>query len=165
MSEDDCIKASLNEMKLEPADNDLVDVPQVSGVRKTDKVKSNEKHKLTLHCRARCSQHNLSISLSLSLGHFLPPPPTETLRYILFLSRVMILIACPLQIRAILTESVSPESHRTVESILEQVHKLSTLDKLLLYLKLPTGRPAEACDPLRQPLNPLGSRSDWIYSV
>ena len=63
------------------------------------------------------------------------------------------------QIRAILSESVSPESHRTVESILEQVHKLSTLDKLLLYLKLPTGRPAEACDPLRQPLNPLGSRS------
>ena len=46
MSEDDCIKASLNEMKLEPADNDLVDVPQVSGVRKTDKVKSNEKRKL-----------------------------------------------------------------------------------------------------------------------
>ena len=106
----------------------------------------------------------------LSLGHFLSTPPTPhdgtgTLHYILFLSRVMILIACPLQIRAILTESVSPESHRTVESILEQVHKLSTLDKLLLYLKLPTGRPAEACDPLRQPLNPLGSRSDWIYSV
>ena len=51
-----------------------------------------------------------------------------------------------------------------------QVHKLSTLDKLLLYLKLPTGRPAEACDPLRQPLNPLGSRSEiqltinWIRS-
>ena len=77
----------------------------------------------------------------------------------------MILIACPLQIRAILTESVSPESHRTVESILEQVHKLSTLDKLLLYLKLPTGRPAEACDPLRQPLNPLGSRSGQIYEI
>lgn len=109
VSEDDCIKASLTEMKLEPADNDL-DIPQVSGARKADKI------------------------------------------------------------RAILTESVSPESHRTVESILEQVHKLSTLDKLLLYLKLPTGRPAEACDPLRQPLNPLGSRSEiqltinWIRS-
>lgn len=37
MSEDDCIKASLTEMKLEPADNDL-DIPQVSGARKADKV-------------------------------------------------------------------------------------------------------------------------------
>ena len=39
MSEDDCIKASLTEMKLEPADNDL-DIPQVSGARKADKVNS-----------------------------------------------------------------------------------------------------------------------------
>ena len=39
MSEDDCIKASLTEMKLEPADNDL-DIPQVSGARKADKVDS-----------------------------------------------------------------------------------------------------------------------------
>jgi len=74
------------------------------------------------------------------------------------------------KIRAILTDHVSPESHRTVENILDQVHKLPTLDKLLLYLKLPTGRPAEVCDPLRQPLNPLGSRSEiqltinWIRS-
>jgi hypothetical protein len=36
---------------------------------------------------------------------------------------------------------------------------LSALDKLLLYLKLPSGRPADT-DPLRQPLNPLGSR--WV---
>ena len=39
VSEDDCIKASLTEMKLEPADNDL-DIPQVSGARKADKVDS-----------------------------------------------------------------------------------------------------------------------------
>ena len=37
VSEDDCIKASLTEMKLEPADNDL-DIPQLSGARKADKV-------------------------------------------------------------------------------------------------------------------------------
>ena len=37
VSEDDCIKASLTEMKLEPADNDM-DIPQVSGARKADKV-------------------------------------------------------------------------------------------------------------------------------
>ena len=36
--------------------------------------------------------------------------------------------------------------------------KLTALDKLLLYLKLPGGRPADVVDPLRQPLNPLGSR-------
>ena len=75
----------------------------------------------------------------------------------------ILLISDKFQIRAILTENVSPESHRTVENILEQVNKLSTLDKLLLYLKLPTGRPAEACDPLRQPLNPLGSRFAQIF--
>ena len=130
MSEDDCIKASLTEMKLEPADTDM-DTPQVSGARKADKVGESQK---------LYSYFTLLNSDNLSVSNLISPLPT-------------------FQIRAILTESVSPESHRTVESILEQVHKLSTLDKLLLYLKLPTGRPAEACDPLRQPLNPLGSRS------
>jgi len=109
MGDDDCLKPSLTEMKLEPADNDG-DLIQSPNIRKADKI------------------------------------------------------------RAILTETVSPESQRSVETILEQVHKLSTLDKLLLYLKLPTGRPADTCDPLRQPLNPLGSRSEiqltinWIRS-
>ena len=40
MSEDDCIKASLTEMKLEPADTDM-DTAQVSGARKADKVKAS----------------------------------------------------------------------------------------------------------------------------
>ena len=41
---------------------------------------------------------------------------------------------------------------------------MSPLDKLLLYLKLPSGRPADA-DPLRQPLNPLGSRSEIQLTI
>ena len=45
-----------------------------------------------------------------------------------------------------------------------QVSLLSPLDKLLLYLKLPSGRPADA-DPLRQPLNPLGSRSEIQLTI
>ena len=78
------------------------------------------------------------------------------------------------QIRQIIAEQTSAESARAVEGILEQVSpvssaslyctlnclqvaKLGTLDRLLLYLKLPTGRPSDI-DPLRQPLNPLGSR-------
>ena len=42
--------------------------------------------------------------------------------------------------------------------------KLTALDKLLLYLKLPSGRPNDI-DPLRQPLNPLGSRSEIQLTI
>ena len=42
--------------------------------------------------------------------------------------------------------------------------KLTTLDKLLLYLKLPNGRQSDI-DPLRQPLNPLGSRSEIQQTI
>ena len=89
------------------------------------------------------------------------------------------------KIRQIVNEHTSAESQKTVESILDQVlyqlsvyfftcciHQnentqvslLSPLDKLLLYLKLPSGRPADA-DPLRQPLNPLGSRSEIQLTI
>ena len=84
------------------------------------------------------------------------------------------------KIRQIVNEHTSAESQKTVESILDQVAKiilevflikingqvslLSPLDKLLLYLKLPSGRPADA-DPLRQPLNPLGSRSEIQLTI
>ena len=84
------------------------------------------------------------------------------------------------KIRQIVNEHTSAESQKTVESILDQVTKiilevfltkingqvslLSPLDKLLLYLKLPSGRPADA-DPLRQPLNPLGSRSEIQLTI
>jgi len=43
----------------------------------------------------------------------------------------------------------SPDSKQAVIRILDQVNELSTAEKLLLYLKLPTGRSGKL-DPLRQ---------------
>ena len=43
----------------------------------------------------------------------------------------------------------SPDSKHTVMRILDQVNELSTAEKLLLYLKLPTGKSGNL-DPLRQ---------------
>jgi len=68
------------------------------------------------------------------------------------------------KIRQIVNEHTSAESQKTVDSILDQVTKLTALDKLLLYLKLPSGRPNDI-DPLRQPLNPLGSRSEIQLTI
>jgi hypothetical protein len=43
----------------------------------------------------------------------------------------------------------SPDSKQAVMRILDKVNELSTAEKLLLYLKLPTGRSGKV-DPLRQ---------------
>lgn len=48
--------------------------------------------------------------------------------------------------------------------ILEEVGKLSSTEKLLLYLKLPTDL-TNVSDPLRQPLNPLGSRTEISQTI
>lgn len=53
----------------------------------------------------------------------------------------------------------SEKSRQVIHSILDQVKSLSKIEKLLLYLKLPTEY-SNSIDPLRQPLNPLGSRSE-----
>ena len=68
------------------------------------------------------------------------------------------------KIRQMVHEHSSAESQKNVENILEQVTQLSALDKLLLYLKLPSGRQGDP-DPLRQPLNPLGSRSEIQLTI
>jgi len=68
------------------------------------------------------------------------------------------------KIRQIVNEHTSAESQKTVDNILDQVTKLTSLDKLLLYLKLPGGRLGDI-DPLRQPLNPLGSRSEIQLTI
>jgi hypothetical protein len=47
------------------------------------------------------------------------------------------------------TFSFSPDSKQAVMKILDQVNELSTAEKLLLYLKLPTGK-SGSVDPLRQ---------------
>lgn len=53
----------------------------------------------------------------------------------------------------------SEKSRHIIHNILDQVKTLSKVEKLLLYLKLPTEY-SNTIDPLRQPLNPLGSRSE-----
>ncbi|KAK9504272.1 hypothetical protein O3M35_010645 [Rhynocoris fuscipes] len=59
--------------------------------------------------------------------------------------------------------SLNPDSKHSVEIILEQVKKLSTVQKLLLYLKLPSGK--EVPSPLKQPTNPLGSRPEISQTI
>jgi len=102
VGDDDCLKPSLADMKLEPETEHHLDLH--SAVRKSDKI------------------------------------------------------------RQIVNEHTSAESQKSVDSILDQVAKLTALDKLLLYLKLPSGRPNDI-DPLRQPLNPLGSRSEIQLTI
>lgn len=50
----------------------------------------------------------------------------------------------------------SQEGRQRVAQLLEAVEALTGAERLLLYLRLPTGVPPH--DPLKQPVNPLGSR-------
>lgn len=58
----------------------------------------------------------------------------------------------------------SEESRLRIHQILELVSALSSAEKLLLYLRLPTDIEAVS-DPLRQPLNPLGSRTEISQTI
>ncbi|KAK7075772.1 DNA binding [Halocaridina rubra] len=60
--------------------------------------------------------------------------------------------------------SFSVTSKCLVDNLLQQVGQLSDVEKFLLYLKLPVGRPPDS-DPLKQPLNPLGSRSEIQLTI
>lgn len=68
------------------------------------------------------------------------------------------------KIKQIVEEAISPESKQMVLKILEQVNQLSMIEKLYLYLKLPTGKTTPV-DPLRQHLNPLGSRFEIQQTI
>ncbi|KAF5275195.1 hypothetical protein FQR65_LT04227 [Abscondita terminalis] len=59
---------------------------------------------------------------------------------------------------------ISDISRKTIDNILEQVKNLTPTEHLLLYLKLPT-ECSNLGDPLRQPLNPLGSRSEISQTI
>uniref|UniRef100_A0A146KYP4 DNA-binding protein RFX5 n=1 Tax=Lygus hesperus TaxID=30085 RepID=A0A146KYP4_LYGHE len=63
----------------------------------------------------------------------------------------------------ILENSLEMQSVATVDDILDAVDQLAPLEKLLLYLKLPTGKTVQ--DPLKQPTNPLGSRPEISLTV
>ncbi|XP_021941106.1 uncharacterized protein LOC110840398 isoform X2 [Zootermopsis nevadensis] len=68
------------------------------------------------------------------------------------------------KIEQIVEDAISPDSKQAVMKILDQVNELSTAEKLLLYLKLPTGKSGNV-DPLRQPLNPLGCRFEIHQTI
>ncbi|CAH1993423.1 unnamed protein product [Acanthoscelides obtectus] len=58
---------------------------------------------------------------------------------------------------------ISETGKQTIQNILEQIKSLSPVEKFLLFLRLPS-EVTHAVDPFRQPLNPLGSRSE-IYKT
>ncbi|XP_042226156.1 flocculation protein FLO11-like isoform X2 [Homarus americanus] len=68
------------------------------------------------------------------------------------------------KIREIVENSASVGSKCVVESLVQQVSQLSDVEKFLLYLKLPVGRPPDT-DPLKHPLNPLGSRCEIQLTI
>ncbi|XP_063547271.1 uncharacterized protein LOC134754814 [Cydia strobilella] len=59
--------------------------------------------------------------------------------------------------------TLSHEGRQRVGQLLEEVESLSGAERLLLYLRLPTGIPPH--DPLKQPINPLGSRAELQQTV
>ncbi|GJQ76728.1 hypothetical protein Trydic_g15573 [Trypoxylus dichotomus] len=63
-----------------------------------------------------------------------------------------------------LEAAISEKSKIKIENILNEVNTLIPIEKLLLYLKLPT-ESANNVDPLRQPLNPLGSRTEITQTI
>ncbi|XP_059471800.1 uncharacterized protein LOC132194508 [Neocloeon triangulifer] len=73
------------------------------------------------------------------------------------------------KLQQFLEESANPESKRTVDMLLSQVQMLSAQEKMLLYLKLPGskngGGSQPQVDPLRQPINPLGTRHEIQQTI
>ncbi|OWR43855.1 hypothetical protein KGM_208661 [Danaus plexippus plexippus] len=63
----------------------------------------------------------------------------------------------------IVENTLSQEGRQRVSQLLEAVEGLSGAERLLLYLRLPTGVPPH--DPLKQPVNPLGSRAELQQTV
>ncbi|XP_022238216.1 uncharacterized protein LOC106478835 [Limulus polyphemus] len=65
------------------------------------------------------------------------------------------------RIKTCIQNSVSEDAKKKIEQILNDVSKLSDVEKLLLYLQLPAGVPSDV-DPLKQknPGNPLGKKAE-----
>ncbi|XP_037091245.1 uncharacterized protein LOC119111537 [Pollicipes pollicipes] len=68
------------------------------------------------------------------------------------------------KLHSVVEAACSSESCAVVDRILQQVDQLSDLEKLLLYLKLPAGKNNDV-DPLKIPLNPLGSRFEIQQTI
>lgn len=71
-------------------------------------------------------------------------------------------------VQCVIESNLSEPTKRKICHILSEVSSLSAPEKLFLYLRLPPE--SSECDPLRQPQNPLGSRSEindtitWVRS-
>jgi len=67
-------------------------------------------------------------------------------------------------VRQTLREAISRESFDEIRRIVRDVDKLSKMERLLLYMELPSSL-TTLSDPLRQPLNPLGSRFEIQLTI
>ncbi|KAG4076382.1 hypothetical protein HA402_005825 [Bradysia odoriphaga] len=67
------------------------------------------------------------------------------------------------EMQQIVEASMPDSSKKGVYQILEKIEELKPAEKLLLYLRLPTGSPDT--DPLKQPQNPLGTRLEINHTI
>jgi hypothetical protein len=67
-------------------------------------------------------------------------------------------------VRQNVREAISRESLDEIRRVVRDIEKLSKVERLLLYLELPSSLSALS-DPLRQPLNPLGSRFEIQLTI
>ncbi|KAJ6633252.1 DNA-binding protein RFX7, partial [Pseudolycoriella hygida] len=67
------------------------------------------------------------------------------------------------EMQQIVEASMPDSSKKEVYQILEKIEELKPAEKLLLYLRLPTGAPDT--DPLKQPQNPLGTRLEINHTI
>lgn len=58
----------------------------------------------------------------------------------------------------------SETSRQTILNILEQIKSLPPIERFLIYIKL-NEQVSNSGDPLKQPLNPLGSRSEVCRTI
>jgi hypothetical protein len=75
------------------------------------------------------------------------------------------MICRPDKLSQTVADNISSESSKIIDGLVEQVNGLNPVERLLLYLKLPTKSQGNDVDPLRQPLNPLGSRAEITFTI
>ncbi|XP_075145960.1 uncharacterized protein LOC142220620 [Haematobia irritans] len=67
------------------------------------------------------------------------------------------------RIQEVVESAISDHAKQQIVQILDRISTLRPVEKLLLYLRLPGEQPET--DPLRQPQNPLGTRSEINYTI
>ncbi|TMW46239.1 hypothetical protein DOY81_008678 [Sarcophaga bullata] len=67
------------------------------------------------------------------------------------------------RIQQVVESGIGDQSKQQIVQILDRISTLRPVEKLLLYLRLPGEQPET--DPLRQPQNPLGTRSEINHTI